>query len=253
MSYCPECARLRAENADLRVRLAEAERRLKSWSDGETTWEVPTAWAWAQSCKTVNGRQLTAEKRAAEAERRAEEAEKSLYWARVRMFKIIRSKTPDHTTACTIWGDDGQGGTKEGFKQPLPCNCGALENFHKGRAEELAAALDKINLALEMAYQLINDGSMRSEEWEAFKLICSAISHRNQTGYAAILSRVRAKAAADALEKRESCRKCGGRGKILVQMWRTYETDSKAEVADAHRKASCPECGTENYRREAGE
>ena len=45
----------------------------------------------------------------------------------------------DHTTACLIWGDDGQGGTPESYTQPLPCNCGALANW---AAKKLAAATD---------------------------------------------------------------------------------------------------------------
>lgn len=41
----------------------------ETWTDDEgTVWTRPTAWAYAQACKVVNGRQLTAEKRCAELE-----------------------------------------------------------------------------------------------------------------------------------------------------------------------------------------
>ena len=45
----------------------------------------------------------------------------------------------DHTTACLIWGDDGQGGTSEGFAEPLPCNCGALANWAAKKLSEATA------------------------------------------------------------------------------------------------------------------
>lgn len=47
---------------------------------------------------------------------------------RQRMFGLRSVEGPHHSTACTIWGDNGQGGTAEGFPEPLPCNCGALVN-----------------------------------------------------------------------------------------------------------------------------
>lgn len=60
---------------------------------------------------------------------------------RQRHFGGYRSPGSSHTTACSIWGDNGQGGTKENFPEPLPCNCGALENFQRSRAEAAEAAL----------------------------------------------------------------------------------------------------------------
>lgn len=39
---------------------------------------------------------------------------------RVRMFGMTRTENKSHATYCTIWGDNGQGGTAEGFKEPLP-------------------------------------------------------------------------------------------------------------------------------------
>ena len=40
---------------------SELTRVTEPWDDGETVWTVPTAWAYAQACKVVNGRELTAE------------------------------------------------------------------------------------------------------------------------------------------------------------------------------------------------
>lgn len=65
---------------------------------------------------------------------------------RSRMFNIRRATGSDHTTACTIWGDDGQGGTAEGFQEPLPCNCGALLNRAKSRLRAVSEALSQENL-----------------------------------------------------------------------------------------------------------
>lgn len=53
---------------------------------------------------------------------------------RHRLFAAAKSFTSNHASACSIWGDDGQGHTKENFPQPLPCNCGALENFQRAKA-----------------------------------------------------------------------------------------------------------------------
>jgi hypothetical protein len=70
-----------------------------------------------------------------------EEERSKLANERFRRFVVRKSDRSDHTTACSIWGDNGQGGTAEGFKEPLPCNCGALENFQKERSDRAEAAL----------------------------------------------------------------------------------------------------------------
>lgn len=40
-----------------------------------------------------------------------------------------------HSTACSLWGDDGQGHA-DAFEQLPPCNCGALLNWEKHQARE---------------------------------------------------------------------------------------------------------------------
>jgi len=76
------------------------------------------------------------------------DAETELRNFRARVFTCRQVDGCDHNTACTIWGDDGFGGTKEGFKEPLPCNCGALTNYAKRPAPpahgegELVEAID---------------------------------------------------------------------------------------------------------------
>jgi hypothetical protein len=70
-----------------------------------------------------------------------DDVERELDKQRHRLFAIRQVEGSHHSTACSIWGDDGQGGTREGFKQPLPCNCGALINFaNRKRDEALARA-----------------------------------------------------------------------------------------------------------------
>lgn len=64
-------------------------------------------------------------------EEQLQAARAALTQFRFRVFGLYRAKGFDHTTACTIWGDNGQGGTKENFQEPLPCNCGALLNWKK--------------------------------------------------------------------------------------------------------------------------
>lgn len=63
---------------------------------------------------------------------------------RVRLFANRQTDSADHTTACSIWGDDGQGGTVEYFPEPLPCNCGSLINWNKARA--LASEAETVRL-----------------------------------------------------------------------------------------------------------
>jgi len=58
-----------------------------------------------------------------------ERLEDTLRWFRQRAYGLARVTGTSHSTACLIWGDDGQGGTAEGFPEPLPCTCGALINF----------------------------------------------------------------------------------------------------------------------------
>ena len=53
---------------------------------------------------------------------------------RQRLFNQRQVEGCSHSTACSIWGDDGQGHTTEEFSQPLPCNCGALANWAAQRA-----------------------------------------------------------------------------------------------------------------------
>jgi FtsZ-binding cell division protein ZapB len=72
-------------------------------------------------------------------------AEKERTSLRVRMFGLGRVKGSSHSTGCTIWGDNGMGGTPENFPAP-PCNCGAIENFLRSSlhaAEEKIAELQK--------------------------------------------------------------------------------------------------------------
>lgn len=57
-------------------------------------------------------------------------------WLRVRLFANRKVDGSSHSTGCSIWGDNGQGGTEENFPEPLPCNCGALENFANSQIEK---------------------------------------------------------------------------------------------------------------------
>jgi hypothetical protein len=68
---------------------------------------------------------------------------------RIRLFTQRQVDGHSHSTACSIWGDDGQGGTKENYPQPLPCNCGALVNFAKSERDALAAEIERLREALE--------------------------------------------------------------------------------------------------------
>jgi hypothetical protein len=68
-----------------------------------------------------------------------------LQQARQRMFGNRRSDNTSHTTACTIWGDNGQG-LAEGFQEPLSCNCGALENFANQQLQQARERLEAVNV-----------------------------------------------------------------------------------------------------------
>lgn len=85
--------------------------------------------------------------------------ETSEHWKkcfRTRMFAMKSSDNSSHTTACTIWGDDGQGNTLEKYAQPLPCNCGALANYERSRADaaELALSASRAD-ALKEAFEAV--------------------------------------------------------------------------------------------------
>ncbi|HLG97103.1 MAG TPA: hypothetical protein VKX49_12390 [Bryobacteraceae bacterium] len=78
-----------AERDQLRAKAEKAEARLNETftDDDGTIWTVPTAWAYAQACKAVNARQLSAEKLA----ERAEEDSRRL--------REIRESFADHEKA----------------------------------------------------------------------------------------------------------------------------------------------------------
>ncbi len=69
------------------------------------------------------------------------ERDNNIILLRHRLFAATKSARSSHTTACSIWGDDGQGHTKENYPQPLPCNCGALENFRRAQARKHLATM----------------------------------------------------------------------------------------------------------------
>lgn len=56
----------------------------------------------------------------------ADTADAEIRRLRIRLFNQRQVSVQSHSTSCSIWGDDGKGGTRENFAQPLPCNCGAL-------------------------------------------------------------------------------------------------------------------------------
>lgn len=56
----------------------------------------------------------------------------------------VRKDSANHSTACTIWGDSGQGATAEDFAEPLSCNCGALSNYERRRAEAAEAKIAEV-------------------------------------------------------------------------------------------------------------
>lgn len=71
------------------------------------------------------------------------ERDAQLAKTRVRRYGQRRAAGGDHTTACSIWGDDGQGNAK-GFSGPLICNCGALENFYQAQLTVMTAERDAL-------------------------------------------------------------------------------------------------------------
>lgn len=61
--------------------------------------------------------------------------------SRFKLFHYSKHEGTSHTTACSIWREDGQG-RAEGFEGGRgPCNCGALENFERKRAETAEATI----------------------------------------------------------------------------------------------------------------
>lgn len=76
---------------------------------------------------------------AEETERLKKEVER----LRFRLYYYAPFAGESHTTACSIWREDGQGHA-EGFDGDMgPCNCGALINFYRNRGEKAEASLLK--------------------------------------------------------------------------------------------------------------
>lgn len=80
-----------------------------------------------------------------------------------RLYYYAEFKGTAHTTACSIWREDGQGHA-EGFEGDRgPCNCGALENFQRERAERAEAELERLreklrNQMTELVNLWLHDG-----------------------------------------------------------------------------------------------
>ncbi|HYE38253.1 hypothetical protein [Methylocaldum sp.] len=109
-----------------------------------------------------------------------------------RFYRTHRVKGHSHSTACTIWGDDGQGTTREGWTQRasgegLPCNCGALENYQRSRAEAAEAQVSRLREGLEALVGEPNEGGEMvwfDHEWQRFRDVArsllSTMEPRNQ-------------------------------------------------------------------------
>lgn len=74
--------------------------------------------------------------------------------ARFARYGAPRAAGSEHTTACSIWGDDGMGNA-EGFDGPLPCNCHALTNYYRGKAEDAEAEVARLREAAQAAMNVI--------------------------------------------------------------------------------------------------
>ena len=55
---------------------------------------------------------------------------------------------------------------------------------------ELAAKMEKAVALLYKAYEIVNDGSMQSSQWEAFKKVCAGISLLNQCAGISLLNQL---------------------------------------------------------------
>ncbi len=89
-------------NALLKSKLATA---TETWFDDETTWAVPTAWAYAQACKIVNGRQLTAER-----EREELRSQKAVLESRLADARRVLGIVAPYHEDCYCDEDDGLSG-----------------------------------------------------------------------------------------------------------------------------------------------
>jgi hypothetical protein len=79
---------------------------------------------------------------------------------------------------------------QEAFAQNAKQVVGLYDLLHEAerQRDELAAALGQAKRLVEQAYEAVNDGSMQSSQWQAFKTICSAVSNLNQSAFPAILA-----------------------------------------------------------------
>jgi len=127
-SYCDHWER-RAEKAE--AALSEREGELAEWRDIKEQ----------MRCLTIYSKRDLQVKVAMQIRLR-EAAEKEIARLRVRLFANRQVDGLSHSTACSIWGDDGTGKTSEGFKEPLPCNCGCLINYERHKAASAYARLE---------------------------------------------------------------------------------------------------------------
>jgi chromosome segregation ATPase len=139
---------------------------------------------------------------------RQEELKQQLQAARQRLFGNRRSDSASHTTACSIWGDDGQGHA-EGFQELLPCNCGALENFAKVELQAAQAEIVRLNTIPVLAQLAAAQEQVREKEECVVELL--ALSGMDKDKIAALQREVaELKLAKDELhdQRHAEARKC---------------------------------------------
>ena len=66
---------------------------------------------------------------------------------RLRLFGNRQVVGHNHSTACSIWGEDGQGNVHD-IPGPHPCNCGALLNFKGEEIDRLQKEIDGLREVL---------------------------------------------------------------------------------------------------------
>lgn len=145
------------------------------------------------------------EVRSAALARQVEELTRERAQLRARLFSRHQSTAcGSHTTACSIWGDDGQGHTEEGYAEPLPCNCGALQNYAESRAEraeaQLATAREAVSQCEARLRQLSRGNQGDRIQYEKMHMFDRA-KHKNalEDAYANAADHVKAALASTAL------------------------------------------------------
>lgn len=90
---------------------------------------------------------------------------------RLRLWGNRQVKGHSHSTACSIWGEDGRGYVSD-IPGSHPCNCGALLNFKDTEIQRLRKALEEIR-DMKVGHEAEDVKYVQASQWHKMKTIAT--------------------------------------------------------------------------------